>query len=385
MTQPSIIPRFATDTNFATGPATGTPTKVDRGAGARAQGIIGNAVAYAQWENHEKNLVGEHLRSLAAYAVDNWSPQHFDDSISYQLNTSSRARAFGIGTRLAWPTLSATAGPFAYTDHNFENVTIAGTGSLGFTDWATCWGDSSGRVITADISAGTLMQTTNLGTTWSTAGTIGFGLVNYLQAGRFDLVSRWILVGEEGADANAIFSSSSLSGTWTFVSPPAAVLTASTAVPLDFQQSPSEVLVAFSNGYIIRSTDGTSWSAALLPNYLASIAGISWNAAHGLWACLGTTGKVWYSSDGSSWSDTSLAVGTFPAGCRVASLGRYWIAGASDGDGVVRFDQDEFVNLPEFLGGSAAFDSYYHPGSGRAVVSYTGANDLHFKLSGRIN
>lgn len=382
MTQPSILPRFATDTNYASGPAAGTPTKVDRGAGARAQGIIGNAAAYAQHDNHERNLVGEHLRSVAALAVDNWGEQISSSAVTFRTSAASPpGRMFSVGNRLAWSIAQGGAAPFAYSDHNGENWAAAGTTGLSFADWSFCFSNGT-IVLVIDVSDGTILQTTNL-TNWSAAGTVGFG-GTMKQAGYFAGADRWIIIGATGGD-NFFVSDDNLAGTWTYVAPPANVL-ADTAVPLDFATSPSEVLIPFSSGRITRSTNGTSWTDALLPNYTGSIVGLSYSSVHALWVCLGTAGKTWYSSNGAVWTEGAVVTGTFTAGGRVAAFGRYWAAAESTG--VARWDRDEYVIVPELLStgaGVAPSDIHMHS-SGRLVASHvTAGNVLSFKRSLRVN
>lgn len=65
-TKPSVVPTWATDTNFTNGPAAviGTPTKVAPSAGVRAEGWIPNTAPGAQHENYEKNLIGQWLDYL---------------------------------------------------------------------------------------------------------------------------------------------------------------------------------------------------------------------------------------------------------------------------------------------------------------------------------
>lgn len=59
MARPTILPSWATNTNYVGGPNVGTPTKVAPSAGRRADGWRNNDVPPAQEENYELGLVGD--------------------------------------------------------------------------------------------------------------------------------------------------------------------------------------------------------------------------------------------------------------------------------------------------------------------------------------
>jgi hypothetical protein len=59
---------WATDTNYATGPDVGTPTKVDPGSGIRATGVIPASGVAAQHFNFNLHAITAHLAVLAAQA-----------------------------------------------------------------------------------------------------------------------------------------------------------------------------------------------------------------------------------------------------------------------------------------------------------------------------
>jgi hypothetical protein len=62
--RPLASPLFATDATFATGPEVGLSTRLDPGAGIRAQGVLPESRYAARWENFQKGTLGDWVKYL---------------------------------------------------------------------------------------------------------------------------------------------------------------------------------------------------------------------------------------------------------------------------------------------------------------------------------
>jgi hypothetical protein len=71
--KPTADPTWATNANYAGGPDVGTATKIDPGAGIRADGWRGGAGVAAQHENHRENAQGQWIA---------WAEDGIDDLAS---------------------------------------------------------------------------------------------------------------------------------------------------------------------------------------------------------------------------------------------------------------------------------------------------------------
>ncbi len=76
MTRPTIQPEWATDTNFTNGSMPGTPTKVDPGAGVRAEGVLPDRVFPAAHMNHQLASMADWI---AYYKNQDWLSFNFFD------------------------------------------------------------------------------------------------------------------------------------------------------------------------------------------------------------------------------------------------------------------------------------------------------------------
>jgi hypothetical protein len=392
MTQPAKLPRFATDTNFTGGEYDGEPTKVEPSTGLKASGFVPGTLFPFPRANWLWNNIGEHLAALAPMAVDNWSEER---STAMTLASASVGRLFSIGsTRLGFMTRSGVGGavgPFSYSDLDYRTDGWTECASASIGSWIMpAYGN--GFVVTVESTSGDVRKTSDTGATWSSGGTAT--AIDHLADARlhyFAAAGFWQLIGDSGGD-NFITRDADLAsvGAWTLQPAPAAVLLhtsmgAGGSHCVDIVSNSTECLALFTNGQVIRTTDGITWSAAALPSFTAGVAGIAWSDSHQLWAVAGTTGKTWFSPTGAVWSAGPTHAWSTPVGTRVASLGRYWVLPA---DGfLVRFDGTNKATIPErlvFSTQQGVTDIHRH--GDRLVIAFVpvSANFLVYKQSLRL-
>jgi hypothetical protein len=377
MTQPSRIPVIATETDPYDAPGEawdGAARITEMDAAVVADGFEPDAPMNAQDANWLLNNIGKHLASLAPMAVDNWSPQR-SQAGTFRAH-SNRGRMFSIGTtRLGWE-VGAVASGFYSSDLNY-NVWTDPAVSPGFTNVSPA-AYGAGVVVVISTDDGTARQTSNLGATWSGAGTLsasGCVGVHY-----FEAVPMWLAPGATGGD-NYIAYDADLSGSWVTQPVPAGVL-ADTITLIDIVSNGSECLAAYSNGHIIRSTNGTSWVDAGDVSGGTSWVGLAWSESHGLWAAVATDGEIYFSPTGAVWSAGPTGIAG-AAGDRVAALGRYWVYPTSGY--IARFDQDEVVQIGETLVGASQGVRSIHRHGDQLVISFVdSSSDLNYKFSLRL-
>ena len=112
MPKPSDTFTWATDANFASGPRSGQPTKVDPSTDA-AQGVVAGLTYPTEWVNYVLNNTGEWINWLDATVADEV------DDIGLAVYGDGSAGTATISTQVA---LTA--------DTYYENLTISGTGEL---------------------------------------------------------------------------------------------------------------------------------------------------------------------------------------------------------------------------------------------------------------
>lgn len=274
------------------------------------------------------------IDSMIPKAVDNW-----DKELYQQPQPGLRTvdgHMFSIGeTRLGFPMASGMGGgasPFIYSelDYRTEGWTESGTT---ISNWSQpSYGN--GFVVSMDTSNGANVAKWNVSTeTWSSAGTMTGVAADTLTTVRhhyFAAASLWLTIVEQGGE-HSIYRDADLSGAWTHTSPPAATLSTTGAAVRDMVSNANVCLIAHQNGYIDRSTNGTAWTAVLLPSFTGDIVGLSYNERTEVWAVAGTAGKTWYSDDdGATWDAGLTYSWAATAGTRIACLGRHWVLAADD-------------------------------------------------------
>lgn len=100
-----LLPSWATDLNYAAGPAWGgTPTKVEPGAGRRATGLAPNERPPAQHWNQNLNQLGNWVDYFDAMQAQNWNRRvkavlQTNGAVSYDPRADSgRGRWFAVGS-----------------------------------------------------------------------------------------------------------------------------------------------------------------------------------------------------------------------------------------------------------------------------------------------
>jgi hypothetical protein len=336
------------------GDGTGTPFERDlvndifgfQQALLRYAGITPSEVA-------DTAILSQYLQAIDAMipkAVDN-----FDKELYQQPQPGLRTvdgHMFSIGTeRLGFPQASGMGGgdgPFIYSelDYRTDGWTSAGTASIG--SWSQpAYGN--GFVVTMETDSGEMRKWNATAETWGAAGTIAAAADNQVRVRHhwFAAASLWLTVLESGGD-NAIYRDADASGSWTYTAPPAEVVSATGAGVVDVVSNDTVCLMPFANGYVARSTNGTSWAAVLLPSFTGGIVGIAYNEITGVWAIAGTAGKTWYSDDeGVSWTAGTTYGWTATASTRIACLGLHWVLAADDY--LVRFNELSSKVVPETL------------------------------------
>lgn len=104
-TKPTEDMTWATDTNYSSGVDSGTATKVDPGAAARAQGVVPDTGAGAQHINHLLNAHGKMVEYLEK--LDFLSPIPIEPSL-YSGSTFDQGQVQAVGSRIIQPTGDAT-------------------------------------------------------------------------------------------------------------------------------------------------------------------------------------------------------------------------------------------------------------------------------------
>jgi hypothetical protein len=277
------------------------------------------------------------IDSMIPKAVDNFSKEVFLHS-KPGLRTVG-GHMFSIGnTRLGFPMASGVGGgasPFIYSELNYQASAWTESGTT-ISNWSQpAYGN--GFVVSMDTTTGTVGKWNVSTQTWSSGGTIAAAADSQVRVRhhRFASASIWLTILESGGD-NAIYRDADASGAWTYTAPASEVLTASGAGVVDVVSNDTVCLMAHANGYIARSTNGSTWTAALLPSFTGGIVGIAYNERTEIWAVAGTTGKAWYSDDDGA-----------TAGTRIACLGRHWVFAADDY--LVRFNEISSKAVPETL------------------------------------
>lgn len=203
-----ILPRrFASDTNYSSGPDTGTPTKVDRGAALTAQGFIPGSPVPAQHVNHALNaatgiarrtLSVDMLRltelRLAGTSITDTAESMAAASVGvgYPVVACKTAQAFGVTDCGRFKVLGVPASitslvTGAARDPATNRILIVGTGGnrcaysddsgvtwtagadIGEVPQAVVWNASKGRFITSN---GTSTKRSTTGAAAWSAGTI---------------------------------------------------------------------------------------------------------------------------------------------------------------------------------------------------------------------
>lgn len=395
MVQPGRKLPWASDANYPAGadPWSGGARKSTLSAGEITAGVTPNAQLAAQKFNDLIALVGDHLGALAPLAVDNWGPQitiatgPVVEVMTYagrliQGSSSGRLFARGLGGG------GGSTEPFHYSSTNPElDVTADWTGAASAgsdpDNYVSPMIKSDSLIVCARIGLGqNARYSTDLGATWNNAGVTA---ANVKEGHYFAAVDRFILLGDGNGDVFSLAAASIPTigtSSWDTVTN---VLTG-TPVPQDIGSNANECVAVYDDGRVIRSTNGTTWSAPVtLANFSGLIAGLAWNESQGLWCIINSTGKTWFSPTGAVWTEgIDFLTGTLQQQSRLATLGRYWIC--VSGNSVRRFDQDTIVDTGVKLRAtpSTGVSQVITHTFGRCVAYIAEGNNIGYSFSLRL-
>lgn len=403
---PGQIDTTTDPTGYPYGKPKNKSTAVSQDGTPLEKDIVGDVVGFEQAllkqagitpsGNPDKVGASQYLQALGKLfpaAVDNWSEARYAAPANTFL-WEAGGRLFSIGTeRLGFmmrqpPT--GAVGPFSYSDLEYSAGTWVESPHMGLTleSWIQpAYGD--GVVMTLNGPTAAFRKTANLGAAWSSGGSnpTAADHIDDARLHYFAAAGLWQLIADSGGD-NYISRDADASGTWTLQAAPAAVLAWASAKCLDIVSNANECLALFTNGYVLRTPDGTSWAAVLLPSFAGSVTGIAWSDYHNSWAVAGTSGQTWFSPTGASWTAGPTHSWTATAGVRIACLGPHWVLPA---DGyLARFDLVSSVAIPERIfcehPPATAGVTDIHKHGDRLVIAYkpTATNNLIYKLSNRL-
>jgi hypothetical protein len=393
MTQPGKLPDWATDETYSAGEYAGAPTKIEPSSGLKASGVVPKTRVAAQRFNWLLNNAGEHVATLAPLAVDNWGVQipialgPVVETMTYagrliQGSSSGRLFARGLGGG------GGSTEPFHYSSTNPEldvlaDWTGAATAGSDPDNYVSPMIKSDSLIVCARIALGQNHRfSTDLGATWANAGICPAAVK---EGHYFAAVDRFILLGDGNGDVFSLAAASIPTIGTTAWDSVTNVLTG-TPVPQDIGSNANECVAVYDDGRVIRSTNGTTWSAPVtLANWAGLVAGLAWNESQGLWCIINSTGKTWFSPTGAVWTEgIDFVTGTLQQQSRIAALGRYWIC--VSGNSIRRFDQEEIVDTGVKLrstpstGVSQVISHTY----GRAVAYIAEGNNIGYAFSQRL-
>lgn len=335
MAKPSEVPAWATDTNYSSGPDVGTATKVDPGAGVKAQGHVPGTRGAAQTMNWWKNLVGSWIDYLDeettplidgsrewAHSIANFSELTLDGSPSVQMNSAFFASGAGIAVGGS-KTIQLTANAGA----SWTAATAAAAGSPTFN---VATRSSSDFVIAGSSGA---IETSPDGLTW-TGRTADGSYSDTFHGGAWSSgIGLSVLVGALGE-----IQTSPTGATWTQQT--AAGSFSDTFRAAAASDSLFVVVGGTVTGEIQTSPDGSTWTSRTSARSVG-IYGVAFNG--GRFVAGGADG-LQYSDDGIAWTASGGA--TVSNVSSVAATDYGFIAVTSSGNAYISRDGATFVNVP---------------------------------------
>lgn len=169
MTILSIPRQWATDTNFSSGPASGTPTKVDPGAAAALQGFVpGNPVAAASHNFLLNQLSGLSLRALAVAAL-RLEEVRLDGTAITDTAESMAAACVGEGYQII---AAKTAQALAVTDCS-RFTAIGVPASITSLVSGAAFNPLTGRILLVGTGGNRCTFSDDAGATWTAGADIG--------------------------------------------------------------------------------------------------------------------------------------------------------------------------------------------------------------------
>jgi hypothetical protein len=313
MAQPEKSPLWATDTTYSSGPFTGQPTKVEPSAGLRASGYVPGTKLPFPRLNFWMNLVGQYVDGLADLAALNWGPSIVANAVQPFTN----GKLVQVGEWLIGPLNTTVARSFDLTTWTDGSGSYGGAGAL--VDLAT-----DGTTLLAVDQGSTVTKTTNMGNSWSSAGSLpNLSSNNYHKVGTFNGV--WCAL-----TMDKIATDTDLAGTWTAQTVPAGW---AGIQPRAVKASPSELLVlpdVSSPRTVLRSTNGSTFVEAGTIAATTVLADFAYSAVKNQWLAVSVLGDCYISSNGGqSWTLVStLALDTTVTA--VAAFGRNWVIACAD-------------------------------------------------------
>jgi hypothetical protein len=315
--RPDTLPDWATDLNLTDPPEAwdGTPSKVDPGAGKRAQGWNPNEEHPAQNENYHQNLIGRFVRHFDRLRLAEFD--NFIQSLPDLRNGIPDAQFFQCFEAVYFP--STDGQPLWLVTG--EGQAVLGDGYLlrggddcndfevsqpygAVHDPRSIDYDAANDIliVTGDVASGTsiIERSANVGDSFTqpgspwVAGSSGFHVAT-------DGAGDWVITGDDNVAASdadggaAIMSSTDNGATWTN-------RTNSTGLILQQPRFGNSLWVVVGNGVVLTSTDAIAFTSQTPP---ANFRGfdVLYNAAAGRWYAVGDEtggsgrGEIWSNDD----------------------------------------------------------------------------------------
>lgn len=270
MSRPSKSPTWATDANYSSGVDSGTPTRVDPGAGYRGQGFLPNEEVPAPVVNHALGVHGDWLQYLADIDWLNWQVINASNFTSDTLN---------VGSPVAMGKRSTEAAAFS------DGLLAAPT-------------DGNGVIYSGD------------GINWGKSNPLSYLASDQVKAIFYSTIaSLWILPGAAGSTTK-IQTVNNMGGTWVARTDPGSDFTRRAIT-----EGAGIIVMCRGGGGFLTSTNGTTWTERTHPATVKDLWGVCYGAgkfvAVGGLAGSPFTPVVLTSTDGITWTDQSSGL---PAG-----------------------------------------------------------------------
>lgn len=351
------VPIWASDVNYPAGasPWSGQPTKIAPTGGQISGGHVPATKPPAEWENYIKNLWAQHIASLQGAQIHNWAPgARVPGAYAQGLNLRTPITSMLSSASGGIPVLCAVNADgttsLIYNERS-TGVSAADATLAGNAVYAVHGAVfSAAATLVAAQNNGTLRKTTDLGTTWSSAGAVPAGkkTLHYFAA-----ASKWI-VGH--TSANRIKYSSDLAA-WT----DAAGAGASPTTPRCIRSGTTACIEVFDTSATVcaRTADGVNWTLPTLSAGVHDWRGVANNVIRSTWIAVASDGVGAVSiDDGLSW--TAIVV---PTGAQdVHQFGRYFVCVCTNAHGAgasIAVSEDLGTTWSEFLIDTDTFAQAY--------------------------
>jgi hypothetical protein len=340
MARPTIIPTWATDPTLTAGPQAGLAPRLDPGAGVRAQGIYQGRRVPARVVGWLFGVIGDWLGYFDSLTVDagirEWDTYTID---SFGLSTTKFLLPFipagvaaNIGALSTLRHLVAAVGTINSNGHSATVVlsdqpnivpTPLDTGLAAFSCVAADSGDPGGSGIGSTIfgcltGGATCKYSTNGGSSWSTFTPAAFLAGNIMQM--FATGTAYLVAD----DAGTITRSTTLTGTWVGHTFHGGGVGTCECFASNGAGTICMLYAVSGNRTIAYSTDdGVTWADA--QTFAGVSASLAWSAGNSCFVAITSTGELWTSPSGVSWTkqktSAALATGITPGARQLACQG----------------------------------------------------------------